>query len=347
MTPTPAGAARLPLKHRAELWLARWARRWYALRRPRLAPAPVPRFVLHSFGAADAPPRAPNAAAIPPILWAYWRGTAPLLVQRCVAQWQRLHPHFSVRILDERSVLRYLPAMPAALADASPAKQSDWVRLELLLRHGGIWLDASTILTQPLDWAIQEQARTGADFVGYYLERFTRVPQRPVVENWFMAAPPASPFIADLQREFIDQVVPRSGEQYIDSLRAQGLYEQAVQLIEPPAYLSMHLALQAIVLRGGRYRLSLACAEEGPFFYHRQGRWSRTALKAQLFFTRIDGPVPPLVKLRAPDRRRLDEYLARGLYLPDSLAGRWLMRDDGLQATPDPAHRPSSGEPPP
>lgn len=345
--PPPSPTARLPWKHRAELWLARWLWRWYALRPRNLEPAQAAPFQLHLSGPADALPREPNAAAIPPILWAYWRGTPPLLVRRCITQWQRLHPHFSVRVLDERSVLRYLPELPAALEGASPAKQSDWVRLELLLRHGGIWLDASTVLTRALDWVIEEQARTSADFVGYYLQRFTRVAQRPVVENWFMAAPPGSPFIADLQREFTDEVVPRSGEQYIDRLRAQGLYEQAVQRIEPAAYLSMHLALQAIVLRGGRYRLSLACAEDGPFLYHRLGRWSRTALKLRLFFAQASGPVPPLVKLRAPDRRRLDEYLSRGLYLPGSLVGRYLMRDDDQEGPECPATRPDPGAPPP
>jgi mannosyltransferase OCH1-like enzyme len=38
------------------------------------------------------------------------------------------------------------------------AKRSDWVRLELLNRYGGIWLDASTILTESLAWVLARPA---------------------------------------------------------------------------------------------------------------------------------------------------------------------------------------------
>ena len=313
-------------KHRGELWLAGWLKRWYRLRPRDLEPAPAPVFTLHATGTAAAAPAA--RTAIPRILWSYWQGgTPPLLVQRCFDHWRRLHPHFEIRILDERGVLQYLPAIPAALDGASAAKRADWIRLELLRRHGGIWLDASTILTQPLDWVLQEQARTGADFVGYYLQQYTSVPQRPVVENWFMAAPPGSPFIEDLQREFTQEVIARTGEQYIAHLQAQGLYTQALQRIDMPAYLTMHLALQVILLRGGSYRLGLSPAESGPYFLHVQGRWRRAALKLRLLFMRARGPLPPLIKLRSPDRRRLDDYLAQGMYLPDSVAGQWLDGD--------------------
>ena len=313
-------------KHRGELWLAGWLKRWYRLRPRDLEPAPAPVFTLHATGTAAAAPAA--RTAIPRILWSYWQGgTPPLLVQRCFDHWRRLHPHFEIRILDDRGVLQYLPAIPAALDGASAAKRADWIRLELLRRHGGIWLDASTILTQPLDWVLQEQARTGADFVGYYLQQYTSVPDRPVVENWFMAAPPGSPFIEDLQREFTEEVIARTGEQYIAHLQAQGLYTQALQRIDMPAYLTMHLALQVILLRGGSYRLGLSPAESGPYFLHVQGRWRRAALKLRLLFMRAPGPLPPLIKLRSPDRRRLDDYLAQGMYLPDSVAGQWLDGD--------------------
>lgn len=313
-------SASLTWKNRGELWLARWLKRWYRIRPRVLEPAPEPAFALRTGHQA-----VPNVQAIPPILWTYWQGgMLPLAVQRCFDGWRRLHPHFELRILDAESARQYLPDIPAALEHASPAKRADWIRLELLLRHGGIWVDASTILTQPLDWALAEQARTGADFVGYYLEQFTSVPERPVVENWFMAAPPASPFIAALQREFTGEAIARSGEEYIAHLRAQGLYEQALQRIDIPAYLTMHLALQVVLLRGGAYRLCLARAEDGPFYYHVLGRWGRTPLKLRLLFSHPSGPLPLFIKLRSPDRRRLDDYLARGLYLPESVAGQWL-----------------------
>ncbi len=326
-----AGTAALPLKYRAEFWLARACKLWYGVNRRWLEPAPPLEWQLlqHGDGAA------PNPRAVPPILWAYWGGgPMPVLIERCIAQWRLMHPGFAVHVLDADSVRKHLPDLPPALANCAIAKQTDWMRLELLRRYGGIWMDASTILTRPLDWVIAEQARTGADYVGYYLERFTTAQERPVVESWFMAAPPASPFIEDVQREFTDEVITRSGQGYIEHLQSLGVYEQVRQRIDGPDYLSIHLAMQHVLLRGGRYRLLLGKAEDGPLYLHRLGGWSRTALKLRLLFSRVRGEAPALLKLRGPDRRRLDEYLTRGLYLPDSLVGRWLMRDDLQHSAP-------------
>jgi len=311
-------------KHAGELWLARWVRRFYAVRSRPLESSSPPKFVSHVFGAAGF-----NPQPIPPILWAYWNNAdMPLVVQRCIARWRVLHPHFSIRVLDDETLRQYIPDLPPGLMQQSTTRRADWLRLELLLRYGGIWLDASIILTEPLDWVLRLQQTAQSDFIGYDLALYTSDPARPVVENWFMAAPPASPFIADLQREFTNEVIPRSGEDYVAYLQALGIYEQVLQHIDMPNYLGMHLAIQRLLLGGGRYRLHLGRAEDGPYFFHVLGRWRRTPLKVRLLFSRIVGTVPPLIKLRSPDRKRLSDYLERGLYLPDSVAGRCLAGSD-------------------
>lgn len=308
------------IRHHGELWLAGWLRRFYAWRQRPLEVAGPQAFVPFVFGNAGHNPR-----PIPPIVWSYWTGgEPPLVVQRCIARWQRLNPGFSVRVLDDRTLHDHVPDLPAGLAAQSPTRRADWLRLELLRRHGGIWLDASSILTESLDWVLQLQQAAQSDFIGYQLALYNSDPAWPVVENWFLAAPPGSPFIEDLQREFTTEVIPRTGEAYVAHLQALGLFESLRQGIDMPAYLSMHLALQRVLRGGGRYRLHLARAEDGPYFFHVLGDWRRTPLKIRLLFSRIRGALPPLIKLRSPDRKRLDDYLARGFYLPDSIAGRHL-----------------------
>ena len=313
--------ARLALRDKAELWLAAGVRRWRQWFPKAVEPyAPQP---LRAYAFGDVPP---NAAPIPRTIWAYWSGSAPPdLIRRCFANWHAQCPGFDIRILDAAGAQALLGPLPPQLAAASEPHRADWIRLELLRRHGGIWLDASTILTAPLDWVLLEQARTQSDFVGYYLGRYTSDPGFPVVENWFMAAPPASPFITDLQREFTTQTVPRGGRGYVEHLQSLGVYEQARQRIDIPHYLGMHLAAQRVLRAGGGYRLALARAEDGPFLYHALGGWSRTGLKLRLLFARAEGvPLPPLVKLRKPDRKRLGLYLERALYVRGSIMERYL-----------------------
>lgn len=322
----------LPARMRAELQLARLARRWRR-RSPRaLEPAPEQAFERHEIPPADAVPRAPAATGtggIPRILWTYWNSERPpAMIRACFENWRRHAEGFELRILDDRSLSRWAPERPPGLAGAGAVKTADWLRLELLRRYGGIWLDASSLLTRSPAWALAEQARSGSEFVGYWLKRYTTWPRYPVVENWFMAAPAGSRFVADLQREFTERVVAASNEDYIRHLTAAGLYERVRQGIDIPHYLSMHLAAQVVMQTRGGYRLSLCAAEDGPFFYHQASGWNRNRLRARLLLWRADAPVPALVKLRKPDRRRLDTYLAHGIALPGSFLHRYLPGTD-------------------
>lgn len=315
----------LGFKTRGELWLARWLKRFYVLRRKQLEPAPPQLFHLFGKGVAT-PAQGLTARAIPRVIWAYWNGDAPpLLIQRCFENWQRFNPDFAIHILNDQTVAQHIPEMPPEVAQLAVAKRSDWIRLELLRLHGGIWLDASTILTESLEWVLRQQEVSDADFIGYYLERYTTEPDCPVVESWFMAAPPLSPFIADLQQEFTSEVIARTGREYVEHLQRRGVYETMRQNIDIPEYLSIHLAMQVTLHGAGTYAICLARAEDGPFFLHVLGGWRRTALKIRLMFSRIRAPLVPLIKLRNPDRKRLDLYLERGLYVRGSIAQRYLL----------------------
>ncbi|WP_311223385.1 MULTISPECIES: capsular polysaccharide synthesis protein [unclassified Acidovorax] len=321
---TARSPSQLTFKNRAELWLAGAIRRYCQATGRTLEPHQPAALRCYPIGV----PGAPVTAPIPRVVWTYWNSpTLPLLVERCIANWRQVNPGFEIRVLDDAALREYVPDAPDALARVAPAKRSDWIRLRLLRDHGGIWIDASTILTQSLDWVIEAQQRECSDLVAYYLGRFTTDADCPVVESWFLAAPPGSRFAADAFEEFNARAINRTGEQYIDCLREEGVFDLVRQNIDAPDYLSIHLAMQYVMRKRGGYRLCLSNAEDGPFQYHVLGQWRRTPLKLRLLFSRVAGELPPVIKLRGPDRRRLDDYLGRGLYLPDSVVGRLLMAD--------------------
>lgn len=309
-------------KTRGELWLARWITRFYKLKPRKLEESPIQQFTRYDIGGSTAA----NTGSIPRIIWAYWNAAQlPALVQRCVDSWAFFNPGFSIRVLNQAQLGEYIPELPALFHELPVPKQSDWIRLELLRLHGGIWLDASTILTQSLNWVLEEQQRTQAEFVGYFLGKFTTQADCPVVENWFMAAPPASAFITDLHKEFSEQVITRTNSDYISYLQDRKVYEKVLQNIDDPHYLSQHLAIQHVLHSGKSYRLCLARAEDGPFFLHVHGDWRRTPFKLRLLFSRLQGSPVPLIKFRGPDRKRINLYLERKLYVKDSIAQRYLV----------------------
>ena len=71
--------------------------------------------------------------------------------------------------------------------------RSDFIRLTLLETYGGVYMDASVILTTPLDWVVD----AGLDrFQAFFNpDNMTEGCDVPVIENSFLAAPPGHPFV--------------------------------------------------------------------------------------------------------------------------------------------------------
>lgn len=300
-----------------EMALARLLHRYFMWRKPLLPVHAGCEPELFTFGS---PAR--EHGRIPAIIWAFWNdANVPLTVQRCILSWRRHNPHFEIRLLTDATLHEWVGDIPDGLAHATVQQKSDWLRLALLYRYGGIWVDASTILTAPLDWALQGQASHACDMVGFYLQRFTTQPHCPVVENWFMAAPPGTAFMAAVLDEFTTQVIAQGSTRYVAHLKALGIYESVVQQIDSPEYLSMHLCIQRVLQReDASYSLLLQQAEKTAFWLHELAGWNRAGLKLRLFFMQKTGAMPALIKLRGPDRRKLDLYLQQKLYIPHSIA---------------------------
>lgn len=89
-------------------------------------------------------------------VFTFWepKDAMPGYVQLCMETWRRCLPGFEVVVLDFKSLGDYLSAAEIeeiSCPRESLAKQADCIRCALLRKHGGIWLDADTILTKPLD----------------------------------------------------------------------------------------------------------------------------------------------------------------------------------------------------
>jgi len=131
-------------------------------------------------------------------LYTFWNSpleTAPPLVQACIGELTRLHAELPtpLRVLDGASA-RELVEIPDAVARAlehdHPAHFSDFVRVSVLDRLGGIWVDATCWAPAPLPAAVAPLLTAGALY-----PRWTR----RQIGNWFIAAVAGTPLIR-LQR---------------------------------------------------------------------------------------------------------------------------------------------------
>ena len=136
---------------------------------------------------------------IPNRAWSYWaQGLEEVdpIVQLCMDSWKSRGGFESITVVDAGSVYSYLPegTLPATFSSLPFQLQSDFVRLALLREYGGIWMDASTLVTAPVaDWLETLDIKNGCFFF-----------QNPGIgiggrlfETGFLAARPNHQFFSD------------------------------------------------------------------------------------------------------------------------------------------------------
>ena len=122
---------------------------------------------------------------IPRIIWLLWyqgKSKAPYVVKHCIDSWVRENPGWEVIVLDESNIGEYISSDSQfeKLTSLPLTEQSNFVRLFLLSEHGGIWADATTFCTSPLDDWIDEHTMSG--FFAFHKPGKDRL-----LSTWFLA----------------------------------------------------------------------------------------------------------------------------------------------------------------
>ena len=127
---------------------------------------------------------------IPKILWIFWsqgEENFPPIVRICVEQWRRLHPDWTINVIDKKSAERLVD-----MTDVSDQFElriyADALRLRLLAVYGGVWADSTVYPHIPLGSWLPFLASTGF-FV------FTDDGPGREVENWFIASAPGNALV--------------------------------------------------------------------------------------------------------------------------------------------------------
>jgi hypothetical protein len=160
-------------------------------------------------------------------LFVYWGqdfAAAPPIVQRCLAEVRRHHAPDDLVLLTDanRDEWARVPDDVTSAIGDDRTKLSDALRLELLWRHGGVWLDATCL---PVADVLAETASRPGFFA------FELRPRRP--SSWLLSAPPGNPVVGLL-------------------CAAQRLYW--THFGGPRAYYAIHQLFEALVLLDEDFR---------------------------------------------------------------------------------------------
>jgi hypothetical protein len=216
-----------------------------------------------------------SQSEIPNTIWAFWDGDIPPQVHSCIDSWKRWNPSYMVVVLNKQNLQEYLPDVDLVkMKHVNDAVQrfSDFVRIHIMAKYGGIWLDGSTICNQPLDWIHKIQKQKHVEFIGYYTDMMTFDEYRdtsPVLENWTFACIPDSTFATDWRDEMVKMTTYDQIKEYSrDVIDNQGVNPQNIYGVPDIEYFAMHLAAQRLLQKQrNKYKLHLICAEDTALSY--------------------------------------------------------------------------------
>ena len=139
--------------------------------------------------------------AIPKKIWFLWyQGfpQAPLVVKKCYESWQKYNPDWEVIFLDENNLENYITPYlpPEKLSQLSKNHQSDLLRVELLAKYGGVWVDATTLCRVPLDKWLENHTQAGFFAFTHQTRGYGWI------LSWFLAAEKSNLIILKMSQRF-------------------------------------------------------------------------------------------------------------------------------------------------
>lgn len=241
---------------------------------------------------------------IPKTIWTYWNNAELTpVVRKCIDTWKKYNPDYTVIIITPDNLMDYIDFdVKKVRFNDSAARESDIIRLNVLAKYGGVWCDASIMMTRPFDFKTDSRH----EFVGYYIEHYTTKPQWPCIEGWFFATVPNGKFINAWRDSFMRIANFTTVGQWLKDLLQKGVdFQKTPKYMQN--YLAINLAAQEALqkfmteqeVRATCYFMS---ANKGPYKHMYDHGWNNYAAVKSV----CEPNQPTIVKFHNHDRRLLD-----------------------------------------
>jgi hypothetical protein len=115
-----------------------------------------------------------------------------------IAEWERLHPDWTIKRWDESNSPMSLPYIKTAIEHNNWANISNYVRFYALRQEGGIYLDTDMKVLQPMDMLLENNCFLGFESGNAGSGEFW-------VNNAIMGAVAGHPFIVECEQYLLEQ----------------------------------------------------------------------------------------------------------------------------------------------
>ena len=108
--------------------------------------------------------------------WSQGDKNVPNLVKRCIISWKVHNPDYTIILVTLSNVEDLIRSvgleLPKSFFKIYPQAQSDWIRLALLSKRGGVWIDASIFMTDSIEPLIETQTMENTNGFMFYLDMY-------------------------------------------------------------------------------------------------------------------------------------------------------------------------------
>jgi len=242
---------------------------------------------------------------LPKRIWAYWDRNVPDSIRANIENNKKVLYDWEYTFLTEKTLPQYLDPItfPDQFVTLSAPHRADYIRLELLKRYGGVWMDAGIIVhsRDELNKMRREAMASKAQLSAFTLTE----KQHLYIENWFIMAPLYSQVIHVWSKEYTSAVT-QGFLQYKQALFKEKdihIIEKIYKRDDENVYLTQHACLQAVLQKRLKKPgvILLYKSEDNMFKIQVQCEWDTACVKDRI---KSDPSIKKIsfIKLRGSDR---------------------------------------------
>lgn len=185
---------------------------------------------------------------IPKIVWSYWNDeNIPATIKKIMDQRAATLTDWKFNVLTDATIPDYLPNYPNNYHTLRQSHKSDWLRLALLEKYGGCWLDATIIVNSEtaFEQIYNESVAANSEFTGFFTGMGLK-DQDPTtfIESWFIMAPQGSRVIAAAAKEFTTACDIGFQEYRVKALSEHNFSQHVYNEDPSNVYLTVYAAIQ-------------------------------------------------------------------------------------------------------
>lgn len=251
-----------------------------------------------------------NPYTLPKIVWTHWDSESPPEnVTKNIERMQKMLPDWQVKFITTENYLSSInqEEIPPGFQNLKIEHQADWIRLKLLKKYGGCWIDSGIILNQSINHLYRDCVSNRADLLVFKILGTQTNPNYPIAENWFIMAPPQSPMI-DIWLEEYERAIKLGFKRYKDRMKEEGVDLQNLMKRPEDVYLTQHACYQKVIQQRmpQNARVIYHVAEDTMFKIHAKVcKWDKTCIWNKLKDVEYCRTIP-YIKLRGGDRKNVD-----------------------------------------